>query len=81
MRQSEVVPGYTWAIGIVQSVAVAHYDEPAPDDAVFIPVSSVSQAVAFSAYLDRPGANLNGWPGKNADGTLFVGQVDCCACG
>lgn len=74
-RPPEVAPGYTRAIGIVQPVAVAHLDMPADDDVVLIPVSQETQAVAFSVYLERPGANLNGWPGKNADGTLFVGRM------
>ena len=26
--------------------------------------------------LERPGANLDGWPGKNADGTTFVGRIE-----
>jgi hypothetical protein len=70
-----VVPGYTRAIGIVQPVAVAHHNEPAPHDVVLVPVSPQTQAVAFSVYFERPGANLSGWPGKNADGTLFVGRM------
>jgi len=74
-RPPEVVPGYTRAIGIVQPVAVAHHDERAPGDVVLIPVSPETQAVAFSVYFERPGANMNGWPGKNADGTLFVGRM------
>jgi hypothetical protein len=74
-RPPEVVPGYTRAVGIVQPIAVAHHNEPAPDDVVLIPVSPETQAVAFSVYFERPGANLNGWPGKNADGTLFVGRM------
>jgi hypothetical protein len=74
-RPPEVVPGYTRAIGIVQPVAVAHHDEPAPEDVVLVPVTPEAQAVAFSVYFERPGANLNGWPGKNADGTLFVGRI------
>jgi hypothetical protein len=73
-RPPEVVPGYTRAIGIVQPIAVAHHNEPVPDDVVLIPVSPETQAVAFSVYFERPGANLNG-PGKNADGTLFVGRM------
>lgn len=74
-RPPEVVPGYTRAIGIMQPVAVAHHDVPADDAVVLIPVSPETQAVAFSVYFERPGANLNGWPGKNADGTLFVGRM------
>ena len=70
-----MVPGYTRAIGIVQPTAVAHHNEPAPDDVVLIPVSPETQAVALSVYFERPGANLNGRPGKNADGTLFVRRM------
>ena len=47
-RPPEVVPGCTRAIGIVQPIAVAHHNEPAPDDVVLIPVSPETQAVAFS---------------------------------
>jgi hypothetical protein len=39
------------------------------------PLSPETQAVAFSVYLERLGANLNGWSDKNADGTLFVGRM------
>jgi hypothetical protein len=60
---------------MVQPIAVAHHNEPAPDDVVLIPVSPETQAVALSVYFERPGANLNGRPGKNADGTLFVRRM------
>jgi hypothetical protein len=75
-RPGEVAPGYTRAVGIVQPVAVANREDPAPDDVVLVPVAADAEPVTFSLFIERPGANLdNSWPGKNADGSMFVGRI------
>lgn len=79
-RPGEVVPGYTRAVGIVQPVAVAHREDPALEEVVLVPVSPDSEPTTFSLFIERPGANLNNsWPGKNADGTTFVGRIPLAA--
>lgn len=78
-KPNEVVSGYTRAVGIVQPVAVAHREDQAPGDVVLVPVAPDAQPTTFSVFIERPGANLNGWPGKNADGTTFVGRVPLAA--
>jgi hypothetical protein len=74
-KPDEVVPGYTRAVGIVQPVAVAHREDSAPEGVTLIPVSLNADPTTFSIFIERPGANLDGWPGKNADGTTFVGRI------
>jgi hypothetical protein len=74
-RPAEVVPGYTHAVGVVQPVVVAHRDEATPEDVVLVPVASDAEPTMFGIYMERPGANLNGWPGKNANGTVLVGRI------
>jgi hypothetical protein len=74
-KPDEVVPGYTRAAGIVHPVAVAHRQDPAPADVVLVPVAPDAEPTTFSIFIERPGANLDGWPGKNADGTGFVGRI------
>jgi hypothetical protein len=78
-RPDEVVPGYTRAVGIVQPVVVAHRDDAAPDDVLLVPVPANAEPTTFSVYIERPGANLNSWPGKNAMGTAFVGRIPLAA--
>jgi hypothetical protein len=73
-KPEEMVPGYTRAVGIVQPVAVIHRQDPVPERVVLIPVAPDADPTTFSVFVERPGANLNGWPGKNADGTAFVGR-------
>jgi hypothetical protein len=80
IKPSEIVPGYTRAVGIVQPVAVAHREDPAPDDVVLVPVAAEADPTTFSIFIERPGANLdNRWPGKSADGTTFVGRIPLAA--
>ena len=79
IRPAEVVPGYTRAVGIVQPVAVAHRDDPPPADVVLVPVAPDAEPTTFSLFIERPGANLHGWPGKNTDGTTFVGRIQLAA--
>ena len=78
-RPNDVVPGYTRAVGIVQPVAVAHREDAAPDEVVLIPVASDAKPTTFSLFLESPGANLDGWPGKNANKTTFVGRIPLAA--
>jgi hypothetical protein len=74
-KPDEMVPGYTRAVGIVQPVAVAHREDPAPEGVELIPVAPDADPTTFSVFIERPGANVTGWRGKNADGTAFVGRI------
>jgi hypothetical protein len=58
---------------------VAHREDPASDDVVLVPVAADAEPTTFSVFIERPGANLSGWPGKNANGTTFVGRVPLAA--
>ncbi len=78
-RPDELVPGYTRAVGIVQPVVVAHRDDAAPDGAVLVAVPTDAEPTTFSVFIERAGANLNGWPGKNALGTAFVSRIPLAA--
>jgi hypothetical protein len=78
-KPNEVVAGYTRAVGIVQPVAVAHREDQAPSEVVLVPVAPDAQPTTFSVFIERPGANLNSWPGKNADGAAFVGRISLAA--
>jgi hypothetical protein len=57
-KPAEIVPGYTRAVGIVQPVAVAHREDPAPEDVVLVPVAVDADPTTFSLFIERPGANL-----------------------
>jgi hypothetical protein len=78
-KPDEVVPGHTRAVGIVQPLAVAHREDSAPEGVTLISVSLDAHPTTFSIFIERPGANLDGWPGKNADGTTFVGRIPLAA--
>ena len=68
------------AVGIVQPVAVAHREDPAPPDrTVLVTVAPDADPTTFSLFIERPGANMIGWPGKNAMGTIFVGRIPLAA--
>jgi len=70
-----VTPGFTRALVIVQPEAVAVVDESErPGDVVLIPMNAGEDPVHFDVFLERPGANLASWPGKNAMGTVLVGR-------
>jgi hypothetical protein len=73
-RPNEVVPGYVRALGIVQPKSVVHRAEAAPANAILIPVHPEAEVLAFSLFVERPGANMNSWPGKNR-GTAFIGRL------
>jgi hypothetical protein len=78
-RPPEVVPGYTRAVAIVDPVVVAHRDDPAPADVQLVPVVPDADPTVFALFLERPGANMNSWPGKNADRSTFVGRLPLAA--
>jgi hypothetical protein len=78
-KPAGMVPGYTRAVGIIQPVAVAHRDDPAPEDVELVAVAPDAEPTTFSIFIERPGANLSGWPGENADGTTFVGRIPLAA--
>ena len=78
-RPDELFPGYTRAVGIVQPVAVAHRETPAPADVRLVSVAPDADPTAFSLFIERPGANQATWPGKNAEGTTFVGRIPLAA--
>ena len=73
------MPGYTRAVGIVEPVVVAQREDPAPSDVELVPVAADSDPTVFSVFIERPGANMNGWPGKNADRSTFVGRIPLAA--
>jgi hypothetical protein len=75
----ELFPGYTRAVGIVQPVAVAHREGPAPADVQLVSVAPDADPTTFSLFIERPGANQATWPGKNAEGTTFVGRIPLAA--
>ncbi len=74
-RPVEITPGYTRALAIVQPVAVATFALPAPAGAHILNRPADAEPTEFDLWRERPGANLQGWPGKNADRTQFVGRI------
>jgi hypothetical protein len=74
-RPAEIVPGYTRAVGIVQPVVVAHREDPVPDGVELVQVTADANPIVFSLFLERADADVSGWPGKNADGSTFVGRI------
>jgi hypothetical protein len=78
-KPREAVPGYTRAVGVVLPTSVAHRVDPALEDVMLVPVAPDAEPTTFSIFMERPGANLHGWPGKNADGTTFVGRIPLAA--
>ncbi|MGH3933443.1 MAG: hypothetical protein ACRDS1_00425 [Pseudonocardiaceae bacterium] len=78
-RPAEQFPGYTRAIGIVLPVGVVHRGDVPPPDVTLVKVSADSHPVIFSLFLEQPGANMNGWPGKKAMGTVLIGRLPLAA--
>jgi hypothetical protein len=74
-KPAEITPGYTRALAIVQPVAVAMFALPAPADAHILKLSADAEPTEFDVWIERAGANLQSWPGKNADGTVLVGRI------
>lgn len=74
-RPEEMVPGYTHAFGVVQPAVVAIHDDAAPHDVQLVAAAPEAEPTYFDAFIERPGANMNSWPGKNTDGTVLVGRI------
>jgi hypothetical protein len=74
-KPAEITPGYTRALAIVQPVAVAMFALPAPAGAHLLQLRADAEPAEFDVWIERPGANLQSWPGKNADGTVLVGRI------
>jgi hypothetical protein len=74
-RPDELIPGYTRAVGLVQPLSVVDIESAPQENAKLVSVLPGSDPITFSIFIERPGANLNSWPGKNAMGTAFVGRV------
>ena len=74
-RPDELIPGYTRAVGVVQPLSVVDIESAPQQSTKLVSVPPGSDPITFSIFIERPGANLNSWPGKNAMGTAFVGRV------
>jgi hypothetical protein len=74
-KPAELTPGYTRALAIVQPVAVAMVAFPAPAGAHLLNLPGDADPTQFDLWIERPGANLQSWPGKNADRTQLVGRI------
>lgn len=74
-RPGEFVPGYTRALAIVQPPVVAHLHTEPPPGTVLLPTEEDADPTTFSLFIERPGTNLSGWPGKTAMGTKLVGRL------
>lgn len=74
-RPVEITPGYTRALAIVQPVAVAVFTLPAPPGTQLLSQPADAEPTRFDLWIERPGANLQGWPGKNVDSTQLVGRI------
>jgi hypothetical protein len=74
-KPAEITPGYTRALAIVQPAAVAVFALPAPAGAHLLQLQADAEPAEFDVWIERPGANLQSWPGKNADGTDLVGPI------
>lgn len=73
-QPAEQIPGYTRAIAIVLSVGVVHRGDVPPSDVKLVRVDEDAEPVVFSVFLERPGANLEGWPCKKTMPTAFIGR-------
>jgi hypothetical protein len=75
-RPPESPPGYTRALVIIQTPACATAAEPAHPDARGLDLLAGSDdAGHFDVFLERPGANMQTWPGKRGMGTMLVGRL------
>jgi hypothetical protein len=74
-QPAELIPGYTRALVIVQPVAVAMFALPKPAGAAFLDLPVDAEPTLFEVWIERTGANLLSWPGKNASGTALVGRI------
>ena len=73
------MPGYTRAVGIVQPVAVAHREDPATEDVELVPVGPTPIPRCSACSSSAPAPTCDGWPGKNAECSTFVGRVPLAA--
>jgi hypothetical protein len=78
-RPDEIRRGFTRAAVIVQPEAVATVTYPPHEHALLVPVGPGGDAAQFNVFLERPGANLESWPGRTAMGTELVGRVPLAA--
>lgn len=75
-RPPELVPGYTRALQLrMPSGLVTEGRRPVLKRCNWVSAPSEPRFVSFDLFLERAGANLSGWPGKNAMGTGFVGRM------
>jgi hypothetical protein len=74
-RPAEITPGYTRALAIVQPVAAAMFALPSPAGAHILKLPADAEPAEFDVWIERAGAKLQNWPGKNADGTVLVGRI------
>ena len=79
VKPAEMVPGFTRAVGIVLPVTVIHKDIPALVDLRLVVVEMDSEPTAFNLFIERPGARLDIWPGKNAMKTMLIGRMPLAA--
>jgi hypothetical protein len=75
IKPAELTPGYTRALAIVQPVVVAVFTLPALPDTQLLSQPADAEPTRFDLWIERPGANLQGWPGKNVDRTQLVGRI------
>jgi hypothetical protein len=56
----------------VEPLVLAHRENPTPSDVRLVPVASDAEPTDASVFIERPGANMDRWPGQIAIGTAFV---------
>jgi hypothetical protein len=78
-KPAEITAGYTRPLAIVQPVAVAMFALPVPAGAQILKLPADAGPTEFDVWIERPGANLQSWPGKDADGTVLVGRIPLAA--
>jgi hypothetical protein len=80
LRPDEFHPGYTRAMVIVQPIAVATLIVAPHEDAVLVDLAGDGDIPAlFSIFIERPGADPEGWPGRTAMGTELIARLELAA--
>ena len=75
-RPEEFHPGYTKAIVVLMHAGLAERGTPATKTSVvWHEAARPEHIVHFTLFIERPGANLDTWPGKRASGTAFIGRL------
>jgi len=75
-RPDEFQEGFTRAVVIVQPCGVASFSvPPAAGTTTFSLGAETDTSGQFDLFLERPGANLNSWPGKGVSGTSLVARL------